>query len=372
MKLNLRKHISKKELIKLASSFYILLISFLLVIMATYAWSTLSTAPQAGGAQTGIDMSGWISDAKQGYTAQVGTRWYKTLSEALTDQEEDAISLTLINDVQEDITIRNGQTVFLDLAGYTLKNESGDSITVERGATLFLSDTSSDHSGTVDNTTHQTAALFNNGTVEIYGGTFTRSQEISTPSASNSNSYYTVVNHGTMNIHDGIFSSNGSYSSLIENGYFNYTKSDPRVGHVEGLNDAKPVLSISGGKFIGGLHSVKNDDCGQLTISGGSFNDFAGAAVYNTNVATLTGGHFSVGDNADGYAVFNCNYTSMPNLSTLTVQGGIYYGTIRFGTTARISGGTFTVDVSQYLEEGYEQTRPDGSDSVYTVKKAAA
>lgn len=338
--------------------------------MATYAWTVVSTSPEANGAHTNIDMNEWLSDAKQGYAAQVGTHWYRTLADALNEQDETAISLTLLNDAEEDVTIKSGQSVFLDLAGYTLTNRESDSITVEKGGTLFISDTSEGKTGVIDNVTHKKAALFNNGTVEIHGGTFTRSREASTSASdSNGNSYYTVVNHGKMTVYDGKVSCNGSYSSLIENGYYNYTATDARTGYAEGINDPQPQLTVLGGEFSGGLHLIKNDDGGNLLVRGGKFSSFVRSGIMNTNVAVLEGGLFSVGENEEAVTIYNCDYTAAPNLSALTIEGGTYDGAIRFGTSTIVRGGRFSIDVSAQLDEGYEQIKPSETQDVYIVKK---
>lgn len=85
---------------------------------------------------------------------------------------------------------------------------------------------------------HGKAAIFNNGTVVLNGGTYDRSKEIGTSaSESGSNSYYTIVNHGTMTIAAGVTvqtagndNQYGKYSSLVENGYYNYSSKEPRSG----------------------------------------------------------------------------------------------------------------------------------------------
>ena len=57
----------------------------------------------------------------------------------------------------------------------------------------------------------------------LNGGTYTRSQEKGTSEEdSGSNSYYTILNHGTMTINEGVTINQGAdgagkFSSLIEN-----------------------------------------------------------------------------------------------------------------------------------------------------------
>ena len=103
-------------------------------------------------------------------------------------------TITLTENVTESITIPKDKTVTLNLNGNTLTNEANkDTITVALGGTLTI-----EGAGTVDNISHGRAAVYNNGTVTINGGTYTRSEEKGTgnPNSDNGNSWYTICNHG--------------------------------------------------------------------------------------------------------------------------------------------------------------------------------
>ena len=94
-----------------------------------------------------------------------------------------------------------------------------------------------------------------------------------------------------MTINDGIFSSPGGLSSLVDNGYYNYSKE-----HVDGENAESPELTINGGTFINAYTTIKNDDGGILTINDGKFYGM----IYNVGkIVTINGGYFSTND---GYA----------------------------------------------------------------------
>ena len=76
-------------------------------------------------------------------------------------------TITLTENVTESITIPKDKTVTLNLNGNTLTNEANkDTITVALGGTLTI-----EGAGTVDNISHGRAAVYNNGTVTINGGT---------------------------------------------------------------------------------------------------------------------------------------------------------------------------------------------------------
>lgn len=87
--------------------------------------------------------------------------------QAQIDAAGSGTTITLEKNYTESITIANGQDITLNLAeNVTLTNEDGkDTITVELGGTLTI-----EGSGTVDNVSHQCAAIYNNGTATLNGG----------------------------------------------------------------------------------------------------------------------------------------------------------------------------------------------------------
>ena len=247
------------------------------------------------------------------------------------------------------LTIAKDKTVTSDLAGHTLTNKPGKhTIIISLGGSLTITDTVG--TGRVDNVSHGRAAVENSGTVNILGGEYTRSQENGQSSSDNGgNSYYVLLNHGTMTIgqqgadNSGIsVTQDGHYSSMIENGYQNYNSQ-----HNENTNAANPTLTIYGGMFSGGLNTVKNDDAGVLTIFGGTFENVTQTAVMNYNEATIYGGNFSSSTNVFA----NTHINNDKDKGTLTIGGGTFscdkelitlgYGYTDAGTVT-ISDGDFT------------------------------
>ena len=288
-----------------------------------------------------------------GTVAKIGKTTYPTLQAAIDAATADGTTtVELLANTTEDITIPAGKKVTLNLNGKTLTNSSSDTITVANGAELTIEGT-----GTVDNVTHAKAAIFNNGTVVLNGGTYDRSQEIGTSaSESGSNSYYTIVNHGTMTIAAGVTvqtagndNQYGKYSSLVENGYYNYSSKEPRSGHVEGTNQAEPTLTINGGTFLGGLNTIKNDDGGRIAIKDGNFSNFYQALVQNHNIAKIEGGTFTAAEGSDQttYGVYNCGCAANYDTGELTISGGTFTADYALGEVSTqaanvtISGGIF-------------------------------
>ncbi|MEF2624928.1 MAG: hypothetical protein U0M59_09465 [Angelakisella sp.] len=280
-----------------------------------------------------------------------------TTAEALQAAVVSGGEVTLGTNIQASIKIPAGRTVTLKLNGYTLTNEANkDTIYVELGGTLVI-----EGSGKVDNISHACAAIFNNGTTTLNGGTFDRSKEASTDGSSAAgNSYYTILNHGQMTINDGVTvtlangdEAKGRFSSLIDNGYYSYTATNERSGYVNGTNQAEPSLTINGGNFSGGKITIKNDDGATLVINDGTFTNAWNRVVYNANVATINGGSFSCPTNNE-IAVDSDGLNNTVNKGILTISGGTFEGkVIKSSGSIAVSGGTYTKGIdASYLVEG--------------------
>ena len=341
----------------------------------------------------GVTTMAWATETAAEKVAKVGETEYATLQEAVN--AADGKTVQLLQDVTASITIESGKTVTLDLNGKTLTNEDGQH-TITNNGTLTIVDTSAAKSGTVDNVSHARAALFNNegATAVLNGGSFTRSQE-NGKTKEGDNSFYTIQNLGTMTINAGVsVTQNGCFSSMVANGYYNGT----------GKTNT-PTMIINGGTFSGGLNTVKNDDCGVMTINGGEFKNFAQACVQNHNKLTITNGNFdgselkAIADSTVS-VIYNCGCGADNDKGMLSISGGTFSGgkegtyvicdvsTVSEAYTD-ISGGTFTkgsatmigktasakvaisggafkdaagkaVDVSAYLAAGKQQNS-DGS-----------
>lgn len=236
---------------------------------------------------------------------------YETLQLAV-DNVADNETVQLVKSVSESVVIPVSKTFTLDLGSNTLTNTDGNH-TINNKGTITIAGT-----GTVDNISNEKAALWNEGTATLTGNTYTRSQENGQGDTdSGGNSYYTIVNHGTMTINEGTtVTQNGKFSSMVENGWYDGTQNEGKT---------ESVLIINGGNFTGGLNTIKNDDYGKLTINNGTFNNVAQAAVLNWNDTTITNGTFNVDDSAD--CVVMNGYLSTDNDSdkgVLNIQGGTF------------------------------------------------
>ena len=245
-------------------------------------------------------------------TETVGTAEELTyaLKNAKVDEET---TITLSNNIEGDFTVAKSKNIVLDLNGYTIKNTSDHTIT--NNGTLTIKD-SSEKTGTIDNVSHARAAVWNNGDITLESGRFIRSEEAGVNSENNGgNSFYTLLNHGTMIVKDGVYVENkGKYSSMFENGWQNGND------NTSGTNSS---LLIEGGTFSGGLNTIKNDDYGELTINGGTFTNMAQAAFLNWNVATVNGGTFEAKEGSNAIILNGYGNATMDK-GELTINGGSF------------------------------------------------
>ena len=269
--------------------------------------------------------------------------------------------------IEQGITIADGRVLTLDLNGKTLTN-SGDSHTIYNNGTLRVVG-----NGTVDNINHGRAALVNYGTAVLDGGKFTRSKE---DGKSDSNSWYVILNQGTMTVNDGVSvytaQEVSNFSSLFVNGL-------EKAEYLLPIGKGNAYLTVNGGSFMGGVAAIKNDYYGILEVTGGTFGGTG------TNTALQNWGEAEI----SGDAVFEQNveaYTWLDNYTkgTTTISGGTFLGKVvaREYTSdpddedpvvydknnVAISGGTFNKPVSAaYLEDGFTLTVGDGT---YGVEEA--
>ena len=213
--------------------------------------------------------------------ASDGEQEFDTLQSAI---DSNATKIKLLKDVNESIRISN-KDVTIDLNGNAITANDADAIYVAKGASLTINGDGEVIAGKAG-----CASVFNNGNTVLNGGKYTRD---------GATNWYTIVNHGTMTLYDGVAVENlntADVSSLVENGYSSYSGNNERNNYVEGTNEAEPLLTVNGGTFnTAGYNSVKNDEGGSLIINGGSFTSqrASGAVIQNWNKVEITGGTFT-------------------------------------------------------------------------------
>ena len=302
----------------------------------------------------GLTATVWAADVSGSTStkaAKIGDTEYGTLQAAIDAASgSETTVVVLLNDLTESITVAKEKSITLDLSGYTLTNTDGQH-TITNNGTLTITGT-----GTVDNVSHARAAIVNNGTATLNGGTYTRSKENPENNAEDAggNSFYTILsdNGAKMTINEGVTVTNvGNFSSMIRNG-----------------GTSASTLIINGGTFSGGLNAIKNDEAGVLTINGGDFSNTSQFVVMNWHKTTINGGSFKALSSADA-VLFTAKYAENKAVGELTIKNGTFEraadtqkmlevtykgenGNVLYTGTAAIYSGVFAGDVSAYATEG--------------------
>ena len=244
--------------------------------------------------------------------------FHDTVSAAIQAMTGTTGTITLLDNVTEDVTIPANKTIRLELNGKKITNETANHTIINNG-TLTIQDSSKDQTGTVDNTVHAKGALVNNGTCTINGGMFTRSQEKGTSSGNGGNSWYVIDNPGKLTVTGGTVKNTSGYSSLLRN---------------------TGIMDVSGGTFENTFIALKNDEAG--TAKRGTMNITGGKVISKT---------------AD--AVQNWSTATISDKAVIQGQVGTwvyeYQGTAYAGTTD-ITGGTVNGDVCIGADGSYPLT----------------
>lgn len=343
----------------------------------TYAEAFESKYLAEGSALVSTDGKyGVVEENTAAYIAQVTSRdgayvvGYETLQAAI-DAAKDGDTVILLDNVTESVTVAEGKELILDFDGFTLTNTAGQHTLVNNGALTI-------NGGTFDNVSHGKAALVNNGTVVMNGGRFTRSAEAGTLSSANGNSWYVIVNEGSMTIDESVTVDNknaqtgayGGFSSLIINN--------------KSCKSSGATLTVNGGAFAGGLNTVKNDEAGKLNIIDGTFDNTAQAAVLNWSEAAISGGTFNTSGTAtQAISTGKWSASTPSTVVNTSITGGKFNGAIAITSGDggyydqslqynEISGGTFSeMPKERFFAEGYS-AYPNSDGEFVTLEKEIA
>lgn len=272
-----------------------------------------------------------------------GTK-YSTIEEAIQNATNN--DTIILQKTVKNINIPEGKNINVDLNNINILNNEANPVKINNNASLVISG-----DGCVECNKHRKASIENDGNTIIMNGEYKRSID------EKGNGYYVIVNHGEMSIYDGIFSSPGGLSSMIENGYYDYL-----TQYHLGESAEYPELTINGGTFINTYATVKNDDAGICEINGGNFYGM----IYNIGKSmTINDGYFCTND---GYEIIQCKKNNDDlNTGSLTINGGIFETTCDKVLSSMdnaeiiIKGGKFNKPVpEEFIAFGYKQKLVDG------------
>lgn len=295
--------------------------------------------------KTDLDVIKVYSETADDTSVEVNGQTFIGVNEAI-NAVEDGGTIKLSSGLEADEPIFANKRFTVDMNNAVIVNNDTCPVVIKNTGDLTLTG-----NGNVECNKNGRAVVESNGSVTIKNGTYSRSID------EKGNGGYVLKNHGYMTISDGVFSSPGGLSSLVDNGYYNYSKE-----HVDGENAESPELTINGGTFINAYTTIKNDDSGILTINDGKFYGM----IYNVGkIVTINGGYFSTND---GYATIqSIKSNDTLNVGKTIITGGTFEGTgkelftIEGNAEFIISGGRFSHQLPEaIIADGYEQDYIDG------------
>lgn len=266
--------------------------------------------------------------------------------------------LKLTSNRTENIVVKSGSNITIDLNGYNITTTNEDSIKVELGATLNLKG-----KGTIEAIGTSVSPIYNNGTIIMSDATLLKDESKGT--------YYAILNHGTMTIKSGtVKMDNYKTSSLIANGYYDYTNTNDKVGktaYIEGVGNPAPKLTIENGTFDGGRNTVKNDDAATLTINGGTYKNNVQVTVFNVNIATINGGTFETPSGNDKTNIVNKFLDEKYDKGILNINGGTFKALYLLEgwtkDTINIAGGNYK-DIKSLINDSEERKTESSKDNL--------
>lgn len=295
-----------------------------------------------------LDVIKVYGDTASDTSMEVDGQKYNTASEAIA-AVSDGGTIKLSGGLGTDEVINADKKFTLDMNNAVIVDNEKTPVNVGVNGALTLTG-----NGSVECNKNGKPAINNNGNLTIENGSYTRNVD------EKGNSYYTMVNHGSIVINDGIFQAPRIISSMISNGYWDYEK-DYKAGEMAEY----PELTINGGTFINAFYVIKNDDNGKLYINGGNFY---GTIFNNGYEMVVKGGNFKVTDGTYNIGMRKLN--DVMNAGKLLIEGGTFdsNGEVNFKHNGGgeepevvIKGGKFSAVVPEkYLAEGYEQKYVDG------------
>lgn len=295
------------------------------------------------------------------YVAQIGSKKYETLADAIRLAAKGK-TITLLDNVTENVEIAANKNLTLDLNGFTLNGGTGTA----------------------------KAALYNLGTITIQDSSAAKTGTIKRDDAGieGETSYYVIRNQGTMTIESGNVINNSGYRKVNSTGSM--------VGSsliCNGDCDEGGTLTIKGGTFTqNNFIAIKNGVLGVLKVTGGTITSNH-SAIQNWFEADITGGKITgqlwtdaweegksvgkttIGGDATfaGEIVMDITGSVAP---TLAINGGnlnvtrwrITNAAANAGAKPAVSGGTFSSAVKEeYCATGY--IPKDNGDGTYGVKE---
>lgn len=280
--------------------------------------------------------------AAEGDLAEVNGTGYPALVDAINAAGTGG-TVKLLANITGQTVIPAGKDIVLDLNGKTMTHTG---TTLYNSGKLTVRDSSADKSGKIVSTGNVGIGVNHNSTTTIeYANIQAQEGAVITGYATGA----------TITIKDGVFTA--LHNAVVAG---NGNKTDEKTeGHPERVNANN--ITIDGGTFIGNIQSSGYIACGIyapwkdiVTVNGGEFTVNNGIGIVaRAGQVTVNGGTFTcngsangkVGDKNFNMAAAQCLYFDATNPAYPAYNSETDY--------IKVTGGTFSSDVSAYVADGY-------------------
>lgn len=267
----------------------------------------------------------------------------------------------LTANISADVEIAKDKTVTLDLNNFTLSNVAEHTI-LNHGKLNLVG------GGKVYNGTHKKAALLNQGVATVDGVSLERTFA-KDANGKATNSWYTIEN-------------NGEGLEGVEITLKNVTVlTDPADTFTSLVRNYYAKMTIESGNYTSSKIALKNDEKGDLTVTGGTFSAASGKqCLQNYGKAAISGGTFIgiMSTNAYGEFVGETIITA----GTISVDQNIFYyenaaayaaPVIKVANGITVNKPTFTIfglDDKKTTSDGYSIAMTEGAENTeYTLSR---
>lgn len=253
----------------------------------------------------------------EGTVAKIQKNYYKTLSDAIeaVNANNSSITIQLLEDVTENITIEENKNIILDLNEKTITNldETNPTITLNGKLTTKNGKISSTCTAKIP-----TISILNSGTLELYDTNIERN-------SNNDFNFPTISLRGNIIINSGNIISLNSHSIC---GYSNATNSEITVngGKISSAATSASTINVygkikvTGGEVYSKSHrAVYINENAYMNMLGGEINSISNQAIYNKGTVNINNG-----------TVKATKHIAIENVKTLNIENGTIYGNINY------------------------------------------
>ena len=207
------------------------------------------------------------------------------------------------------LTVANGETIVLDLAGFDL-TAAGRAFNVEEGGKLIIVDSANTGivtgSGVAD---EAGGVIYNAGTLQIYGGKYVYKKNSSIAVSSGG----VICNAGTFNLYNGILDGS-AYSNTAS------TSKGGALFQADGASGDLNYFTMAGGLILGG----KAYDGGSIYVGYHSDTNITSGTIANGKAYHEGGNIYFVGNSSD--STYEFNITGAAILEGTTSNDGTFEG----------------------------------------------